>query len=83
MKKQIKTIVVSLFILLGVTLICYGSFFHTANISAKQDNKETVLRKSEPSLIKLASIGGIKRDESGKINQTFAVGEKPPATCAT
>ena len=83
MKKHSKTIVVSLFILFGITLLCYGSFFHRADILAKEDNIEIVMTKKENELIKLASIGGLKRDESGWINQTFAVGEKPPATCAT
>ena len=83
MKTQMKIIVVSLLILLGISLLCYGSFFHVVNISAQKDNTETVLKKSEPALIKLASISGMIRDESGKINQTFAEGEKPPATCAT
>ena len=83
MKKNIKTTVVILFILIGITLLCYGSLFHSADILAKEDNIEIVLLKSEHELIKLASIGGLIRDESGWINQTFAVGEKPPATCAT
>ncbi|MBN1973530.1 MAG: hypothetical protein JW787_07810 [Sedimentisphaerales bacterium] len=83
MKNQVKIIVVSLFILLGAALLSYGALFHSAGISAKQKDENIILQKSEPALIKLASIGGIKRDESGKINQTFAVGEKPPATCAT
>ena len=83
MNKHIKIIVISLFILLGISLLCYGAFFHHVNISAMQDDKETELYKSEPELINLASIGGMKRDESGKINQTFAVGAKPPSTCPT
>ncbi len=83
MKKHIKIIVVSLFILCGIALLCYGSFFHASDILAKQDNIEIVIEKNEYELIKLASIGGLMRDESGWINQTFAVGEKPPATCAT
>ena len=83
MKKRIKTIVIILFMLLGITLLCYGSFFHRSDILALKDNIEIVLTKNERELIKLASIGGVKRDEFGWINQTFAVGEKPPETCAT
>jgi hypothetical protein len=83
MKKHIKFIAFSIFLLLGITLLFYGSFFHNRDILALEDDIETVLTKNEHELIKLASIGGIKRDESGWINQTFAVGEKPPETCAT
>ena len=83
MKKHIIFIVVSLFILLGIALLCYGSFYHSTEILAQDDGIEIVLTKNEYEMIKLASIGGIMRDESGWINQTFAVGEKPPETCAT
>ncbi|MBN2590425.1 MAG: hypothetical protein JXA96_11230 [Sedimentisphaerales bacterium] len=83
MKKHIKTIFVCLFILLGIALLCYGSLFHSTDILAQEDNIEIVMAKNERELIKLASIGGLMRDESGWINQTFAVGEKPPETCAT
>ena len=83
MKKQVKLFVAVLFFVLGIALLCYGSLVHVTDITAMESNVETVLTKSEHEMIKLASIGGVKRDESGWINQTFAVGEKPPETCAT
>jgi hypothetical protein len=42
-----------------------------------------MLAKSEPTLMKDASVSGVKRDESGKIKQTYGIGEKAPEECAT
>ncbi len=84
MKIRIKIIVASLFILLGFSLFCYGALFHSRVISIPDKEKKSIeSAKSEPSLIKLASIGGIIRDASGKINQSFAEGQTPPKKCAT
>ena len=83
MKIQVKIIVVGLFVLLGTALLCYGAFFHTATISVPDKEETKELIKSEPALIKLASIGGLKRDESGNIKQTFGDQEKPPKACPT
>jgi hypothetical protein len=83
MRTQVKIIVVSLFILLGVSMFFYGAFFHSRVISIPDKQKSIEKVKSEPALIQLASIGGIKLDEMGNINQLFAEGEKPPKKCAT
>ena len=83
MRTQVKTIVVSFFILLGVSMFCYGAFFNSRVISIPDKQKSIEKVKSEPALIQLASIGGIKLDEMGNINQLFAEGEKPPKKCAT
>lgn len=81
--KTIKIVVVSLFILLGVTLFFYGAFLHSAEITAQAQGSSVTIKKSEPALVKDASVGGIARDESGKIKQTYEQGEKPPETCST
>jgi hypothetical protein len=83
MRTQVKTIVVSLFILLGAVMFCYGAFFNSRVISIPDKQKSIEKVKSEPALIQLASIGGIKLDEMGNINQLFGEGEKPPKKCAT
>jgi hypothetical protein len=83
MTKEKKIFVVCLLILLGAAMFCYGAFFNSANIFAPKDDEKVELSKSEPSLIKLASVGGVRRDEFGRIEQTFAEGEKPPSTCPT
>jgi hypothetical protein len=57
--------------------------FHSTTVSAQQEGKPTMVVKSEPALIKDASVSGVKRDETGKIKQTYEVGEKAPATCST
>jgi hypothetical protein len=83
MTKEKKIFVVCLLILLGAAMFCYGAFIHSANVIAPSDDEKVELSKSETSLIKLASVGGVRRDEFGRIEQTFAEGEKPPATCPT
>ena len=83
MTKEKKIFVVCLLVLLGAAMFCYGAFFHSANIIAPKDDEKVELTKPETSLIKLAAVGGVKRDEAGRIEQTFAEGEKPPSTCPT
>ena len=83
MTKEKKIFVVCLLILLGAAMFCYGAFFNSTNVFALKDDEKVELSKPETSLIKLASVGGVIRDESGRIEQTFAEGEKPPETCPT
>ncbi len=83
MKKPLKIVVVALFLLLGAALLCYGAFLHSAKISVPDKEKPIELTKAEPALIKLASIGGLKRDESGKLAQTFDAHEEAPKACPT
>ena len=81
MTKETKIIIFCLLILLGAALLTYGAFFHSTNVLPQQQADSTVFAKSEPALIKEASIGGVTRDESGKIKQTYT--GKAPAACAT
>jgi len=83
MTKEKKIFVVCLLILFGAAMFCYGAFFNSAKVLAPSDDKKVELSKPETSLIKLASVGGVRRDEFGRIEQTFAEGEKPPETCPT
>ena len=79
--KNSKILIFSLLVLFGAALLAYGVFFHSTNVSAQQQDDPTIVAKSEPALIKEASIGGVKRDESGKIKQTYT--GKAPEACAT
>ena len=81
LKRNIKIIVFFLLILLGVVLITYGTVFHSTNVLPQNDDGSPAFAKSEPALIKEASVGGVTRDESGKIKQTYT-GQSPKA-CAT
>ena len=83
MEKNTKIIIFGLLVLLGVVLLGYGAFVHSTNVTARQQGATVIVAKSEPALIKDASVSGVKRDESGKIKQTYDVGEKPPETCLT
>jgi hypothetical protein len=81
LKTDKKIIVFFLLILLGVVLIAYGLVFHSQNVSPQKEDGSPAVAKSEPALIKDASVGGLTRSESGKIKQTYS-GQSPKA-CAT
>ena len=78
-----KILIFGLLVLLGAALLAYGAFFHSTTVSAQQDGEPVMIAKSEPVLMKDASVSGVKRDESGKIKQTYEVGEKAPEACST
>ena len=79
--KKTKIIIFSLLILLGVVVFSYGAFFHSTEIITKVKGGSVTVIKSEPALVKEASVGGVARDKSGKIKQTYT--GKAPAACAT
>ncbi len=82
MAKKKKIIIFSLLILLGTVLLGYGAFVHSADVwPQKEEEGAAALAKSEPALIKEASVGGVTLDESGKIKQTYT--GKAPEECAT
>jgi len=66
---------------LGAALFAYGAFFHSTNVLPQQGGDSAVVAKSEPALIKDASVGGVTRDESGRIKQTYT--GQAPAACPT
>lgn len=76
-----KIIVFGLLILVGVVLLAYGVFFHSENILPQQNEDSAMLVQSEPALIKEVSVGGIKRDESGRLKRTYD--KTPPKACPT
>ncbi len=78
-----KVFIFCMLILHGVGFLIYGIFFHSKTVSAQQDGKPVIVAKSESALIKDASVSGVKRDETGKIKQTYEIGEKAPAACST
>jgi len=79
--KKKKIIIFFLLIVLGAVLLTYGVFFHSTDVSTQQEGDSSILATSEPALIKEASVSGVKRDESGKIKQTYT--GKAPEACAT
>jgi hypothetical protein len=81
MKARTKIIVFGVFLLLGAALMAYGAFFHSTSVLPQQGDESAAIAKSEPALIKEASVGGVTRDESGKIKQTYT-GQAPEA-CPT
>ena len=79
--RKTKIIIFSLLILLGVVLLTYGAFFHSTDVLPEQEDGSPAIATSEPAVIKEVSVSGLKRDESGKIKQTYT-GESPKA-CST
>ena len=82
-KNNTKILIFGLLVLLGAVLLAYGAVFHSTNVSAQQNGQPVLLAKSESALIKDASVSGVKRDESGKIKQTYEIGENAPKACST
>jgi len=78
--RKAKVIIFCVLALFGVALFAYGIFFHFTNVWAQQDDS-TVFAKSEPALIKEVSIGGVTRDTSGNLRQTYT--GKAPQACPT
>ena len=83
MSKTSKIIMFSLLIVLGIALLAYGAFFHSTSIAPANDPNSTTLAKTEPQMIKEVTIGGVKVDESGNIQQTYSDPKKAPAACPT
>lgn len=81
MNAKTKIIVFGVLVLLGVALLAYGVFSHPTNVLPQQGGDSDAIVKSEPALMKDASVGGVTRDDSGKIKQTYT-GEAP-AACPT
>ncbi len=81
MNTKTKIIVFGVLVLLGAALLAYGAFLHSTNILLQQGGDSGAVAKSEPALMKEASVGGVTRDESGKIKQTYT-GQAPKA-CPT
>ena len=79
--KKIRIILFCLLVLMGIALFTYGAFFHSENVAPQQNGDSPVLAKSEPALIKDVTVGGVKREESGQIKQTYT-GQAPKA-CPT
>ena len=81
LKRNTKIFVFFILILLGAVLITYGAVFNSKNVLPQKDDGSPAIAKSEPALIEDASVGGLRRDESGKIKQTYT-GQSPKA-CST
>ncbi|MGD8786398.1 MAG: hypothetical protein PVJ60_03160 [Phycisphaerales bacterium] len=64
--KKIKIILFCLLILLGAVMLTYGAFFHTITIATQVEGGSIGKVKSEPTLIKEASVSGVVLDKSEK-----------------
>jgi hypothetical protein len=81
-----KIVIVSLLVVLGAALFTYGVLFHSREVLPVQDpnsNDSSALARAEPSLILDVTIGGLKREESGNIRQTYSGSASAAAACPT
>ena len=78
-----KIIFFCLLALIGIALLIYGIWFHRAIISPSQAGGTAGLAKSEPALMKEVSVGGVQRDASGELKQTYSDNQKAPKACPT
>lgn len=79
--KKTKVIIFCLLISLGVIVLAYGAFFHSIKVTTNVEGGSVSITKSEPALVKEASVGGVTRDKSGKVKQTYT--GKAPEACPT
>ena len=79
--RKIKIILFCLLFLLGAVVLTYGAFFHSIKVTTRVEGGSVSITKSEPALVKEASVGGVARDKSGKIKQTYT--GKAPKACST
>ncbi len=71
MTNKTRIIVFGMLVLLGVVLLGYGTFVHSADVLPEKEDGSPALARSEPALIKDASVGGVRRDETGRIKQPY------------
>jgi len=81
MSRKSKIIVFSVLIVLGIVMLGYGVFVHSAEVWPQKEDGSPAVVKSGPALVEEASVGGIRLDESGKIKQTYT--GAAPKECAT
>lgn len=81
MTNKMKIIAFCVLVVLGAALLAYGVLFHSTNVLPQQGGQAEAIATSEPALMKEASVGGVTRDESGKIKQTYT--GKAPEACPT
>jgi len=79
-KSNRKILVSIVLVMVGFGLVVYGAWFHVVNVHPKEGEAAAVETR-EPEAVRQASVGGLERDDSGKIKQTYT-GESPEA-CAT
>jgi hypothetical protein len=68
-------------VLMGAVLFAYGVLFRSMGVSPQKDKGSTVLVLSEIALIKETAVGGIERDDSGRLRRTYT--GKPAQACPT
>ncbi len=76
-----KIVLFCLLSLCGAALFIYGVCLHSTNVLPQQADDSTILAKSEPALIKDVTVGGVTREQSGRIRQTYT--GKAPEACPT
>jgi Na+-transporting methylmalonyl-CoA/oxaloacetate decarboxylase gamma subunit len=81
MDRKTKIIVFCVLTLLGVVMLGYGAFVNSVAVWPQKEEGASATVKSEPALVKEASVGGVTLDESRKIKQTYT--GAAPKECAT
>jgi hypothetical protein len=79
--KKNKILVFCMLVAIGIIAFTYGAFCHSINVSPQKEDDSAIFAKSEPALIKDASVGGLRRDEFGSLKQTYD--KTPPKACPT
>ena len=70
-----------LLVSLAVALLVYGLVFHSIDILPEKKGDSKTFAKSELALIKDTTVGGVMREKSGSIRQTYT--GNAPSACPT
>jgi hypothetical protein len=83
MGKKYKGILLISLITLAVALLAYGLFIHSMFVVLPEGADYPALIKSETLLIRDVTIGGVVKDETGGLRQTYTDITKAAAACPT
>ena len=82
-----RIVLAAILVAAGAALVIYGVAQHSRTVLLKQAEPpaaeaEKTLEESEPALIREITVGGLRRNPSGKIERTYGEGETP-SLCPT
>ena len=80
-----KLYLFSIVLLVAIICLIYGLAFHGIEVEKKEfkDDADKFLSLSETEVIKDITVDGLKVSETGLIQRTYGVEEKPAAFCST
>ncbi|AQT68206.1 hypothetical protein STSP2_01361 [Anaerohalosphaera lusitana] len=84
MNNQVLRIFIALVVLGGGAAVWYfGAEINAATLFPKEGTAGEPATVAEPVIVKQVTIGGVERDEEGKLRKTYGEAEEAPEACPT